>query len=201
MWSVGSAPHSYSGTQDPSIPRYSHLQQPHGNPDISQETRANAERDGERMPALNYLSLAEHITSAHFPLAKIHLWFHLTLRGLGSIVKLCTQKEKASLVTFNQSVFWCSSQIFESAKWKTNCDLFVVTLSTGSAAAFLHLHLLVFISRFVGRRGVRKGEKKNHLKCIFPRTLFLGRFSGDSHLYFILYPHSHLESFLQKGLY
>lgn len=103
------------------------------------------------------------------------------------------------MVTFNQSVFWCSPQIFESAKWKTNCDLLVVTLSAGSAASFLHLHLLVFISRFVGRRGVRKGEKKNHLKCIFPRTIFLGHFSGDSHLYFILYPHSYLESFLQKA--
>lgn len=113
---------------------------------------------------------------------------------------MCTQNEKASLVTFNQSVFWCSPQIFESAKWKTNCDLLVVTLSAGSAASFLHLHLLVFISRFVGRRGVRKGEKKNHLKCIFPRTIFLGYFSGDSHLYFILYPHSYLESFLQRPI-
>lgn len=71
----------------------------------------------------------------------------------------------------NYLVFQHSFQIFKLfGKKETQLGPFDCS-ATGSASPPLHLCFLVFTPGFVGESGVRKGERKNDLKCDSPRQI------------------------------
>lgn len=172
MWSVSYAPHSHSGTQTSSVMRHSHLQHVASRKPWPLTSR---QRPMQRETEKAHLLLPASVWQGASLLLTLHWqeyvpWLPLTLRVLGIILNLWTQEEGASLATTECCTSALSSDFQVVCQKEAQLGWFGYS-STGSAAPPPHLCFLVFTPGFVGQRGVRNGEGKNHLNCVSPRQI------------------------------